>query len=152
MVKLIRRSLIAFLVGAVLGWAVPVLIALVAAAPGLATLIRSIKAAGLSVPPVYFGLTNFLPALLLAFGVGFAMFRVLGGKRVELLVASAAPWVLSALYFYAELCLGTSVSCTGPFELVGLAVVPLGLLLAALVSGPPSLNMSYMDSPLKARN
>lgn len=141
MATLLRRSFIACLTGAALAWAVPVLAALVAAAPGLAALTLSIKAAGLPLQPVYFGLTNFLPALLLSFGVGLGMFRVLGGRRLELLVVSAAPWLLNALYFYVELCVGTSVSCTGAFELEGLTVVPLGLLLAALVSKPPSINM-----------
>jgi ABC-type thiamin/hydroxymethylpyrimidine transport system permease subunit len=147
MVTLLRRSLIAWLFGAALAWAVPVVTALVAAAPGLATLSHSIKAAALPLQPVYFGLTNFLPALMLSFGVGFAMFRILGGRRRSLLVASAAPWLLNALYFYIELCVGTSVSCTGAFELAGLAVVPLGLLLAALASKPPSLNMSIDTDP-----
>jgi hypothetical protein len=144
---LLHRTLIAFVVGAFLAWAVPVAIALLAAAPGLATLTGSIKAAGLPLQPVYFALTNFLPALLVSFGAGRAMFRVLGGKRVELFVACSAPWLLWALYLYLEICVGTSVSCMGPFELAGLAVVPLGLLLAALVSKPPSLNRSTDTAP-----
>ena len=142
-----RRCLIAFLVGAVLAWAVPVLLALVAAAPGLAALIGLIKATGLPLPSVYFALTNFVPALLLSFGVGLVMYRALGEKRGDLFLASASPWVLNGLHFYAQLCLGTPVSCTGAYDLAGLAVVPLGLLLAAFISKPPSLNMSIDADP-----
>ena len=60
--KLARRSLVAFLVGVLLAHAVPVLLALVAAAPGPGTLIRAIKASELPLAPVYFALTTFIPA------------------------------------------------------------------------------------------
>lgn len=142
MLKLMRRSLIAFLIGVLIAWAVPVLTELVAAAPGLAALTRAITAAGLPLAPVYFGLTNFFPALLFSFGVGVAMFRVMSGRRADLIVASAAPWLLNALYSYLAICAGTPVSCLGPFDLAGYAVVPTGLLLAALISKPPRLDTS----------
>ena len=135
--KLTRRALAAFMVGVLLAWAVPVVIALVAAAPGLRALILAIKAAGLPRPETYFVLTNFLPALLSSFVIGCLMFRLLRGNRRVLWVAAAAPWVLHAAYFYVDLCLGTEVSCLGPYGVAGLIVVPLGLLLAAAVSGSP---------------
>jgi hypothetical protein len=147
MVSLLRSGLVAFLVGAALAWAVPVLDALVAAAPGLEALTRAIKAAGLPLQPVYFGLTTFLPALLLSFAVGLAMFRVLGGPRLHLLLASATPWLLNAAYFYVDSCVAASISCTGGFELAGLIVVPLGLVLAAWGAKPPSLNLPIDTDP-----
>lgn len=137
-----RCSLIAFLVGALLARAIPIVLALVAAAPGLRTLIRSIKAANLPLAPVFFSLTTLLPALSFTFCVGLGLFRALGGRSVALLVASSAPWVLSAVYGYVELCVGTPVSCLGVYELSSFMVVPVGLLLAAWISKPPSLNKS----------
>jgi hypothetical protein len=142
-----RRGLIAFLVGVFLAWAVPVVIALVAAAPGLGTLIRSIRVAGVPLPGLYFAITNLLPALLFSFGIGCAMFRILAGGRGRLFVASAAPWVLNALYFYVDLCVEAEASCLTAYELSGLTVVPLGLLLAALIAKPPSRNGSVNREP-----
>lgn len=144
MVTLMRRSLIAFLVGALLVLAVPIALALVAAAPGLRTLIQSIRAVDLPLPPVFFLLSTLLPALSLSFCVGLGLFRVVGGRRGQLLVASSAPWILSALYLYADVCAGTSGFCLSVYELSGALIVPLGLLLAAWISKPPSINRSVV--------
>jgi hypothetical protein len=132
-----RPSVIAFMVGVLLVWAVPITIALVAAAPGLRSLILAIKATGLPRPETFFVLANFLPALLSSFAIGFVMFRLLRGNRRVLWVAAAAPWVLHAIDLYVDLCLGTDVSCLGPYGVAGLIAVPLGLLLAAAVCGTP---------------
>ena len=145
--KRLRNILIALVAGACLAWAVPAAIAVIAAAPGLATLIRLIKEVGLPVPTAYFALTAFLPAFLIAFGVGYALFRLVAGKRGELFLASTAPWIAMAVYLYSNICSGTAVPCVSLFELAALAVVPIGLLLAALVAKPPSLNMSIDSDP-----
>ena len=137
--KLARDGLLAVLAGVLLAWAVPVVIALVAAAPGLRTLILAIRASGLPRQEVWFTLTNFLPALLSSFAIGWATFRLLRGDRRVLWVAAAAPWVLNAIDFYVDLCPGTDASCLDPYSLAGLIVVPLGLLLAAAVCGPGGL-------------
>lgn len=130
------RGLVAFLVGVVLVWAVPLAIALVGAAPGLRTLILAIKASGLPRPETYYLLTGFLPALVFSFAIGWAMFRLLRGPRLLLWGAAAAPWVLNAIYFYIDLCVAADVSCLGAYEVAGLIVVPMGLLLAAVISKP----------------
>jgi hypothetical protein len=135
-VRVMRRGLIAFLIGALLARAVPVVLALVAAAPGLRTLVRAIEGAGLPLAPVYFSLTTLVPALSFSFCVGLVLFRALGGGRLALLAASSAPWVLSAVYVYVDLCVGTPVSCLGAYELAGFMAVPVGLLLAALIPRP----------------
>ena len=132
-----RSGIAAFMAGVLLVWAVPVVIALVAAAPGLRSLILAIKAAGLPRPETYFVVTSFMPALLFSFAIGWAMFRRLRGNRRVLWVAAAAHWVLNAAHFYVDLCLGTDVSCLGPYDMAALIEVPLGLLLAAAAAGPP---------------
>ena len=135
--KLARGGVFAFLVGVLLAWAVPIVLALVAAAPGLRTLIVAIEASGLPRQDVYHALTTFVPALLFSLAIGCVMFRFLRGGTRVLLAAAAAPWVLNAIYFYVDLCVGAEVSCLGPYDIAGLIVVPLGLLLAAWICGPP---------------
>lgn len=149
--KLAGRALAAFLVGILLVRAVLLVIALVAAAPGLRSLIMGIKASGLPPPETFYVLTNFLPALLSSFVAGWAMFRFLRGSRWVLWIAAAAPWVLHALDLHVDLCLGTDVACFGQYGIAGLAVVPLGLLLAAMISRPPRAGGRW-DSELREQH
>jgi hypothetical protein len=126
-----------FVVGYGLVRLVFVVLALVAALPGLGGLLRGIKTAGLSSHIFYPLLTHYLPMFMTAFVVGWIAYRLLGGFRVGLFLALAAPWFLmggQACLVVAEESLFDCWRFSDPFAFVlGVVVVPLGLMLAALV-------------------
>jgi len=134
-----------FLVGYVLVRLVFVVLAVVAALPGLASLIRGIKAAGLSLQ-VFTVLTNDAPMFLTAFVVGWIAYRALGGFKMRLFVALASPWLLMGGYGCLEVADESLLDCWNYSDpvafMLGVCLVPSGLLVAALVQRPPSLNTS----------
>ena len=140
-------------VGYVLVRLVFVVLAVVAALPGLASLIRAIKAAGFPLQ-VFTVLTNYTPMFLTAFFVGWIAYRVLGGFKVRLFVALASPWLLVGAYGCLEFADESLLDCwnySDPVAFVlGVCLVPFGLLVAALAQRPPSLNMS-VDTDAKDR-
>lgn len=142
------------LIGYVLARLVFVVLAVVSALPGLASLIRGIKAAGLSLH-VFTVLTHYTPMFLTAFLVGWISYRVLGGFKVRTFVALASPWLLMGGYGCLEVAEESLLDCWNYSDpvafMLGVCLVPLGLLAAALVQRPPSLNMS-VDTDAKGRS
>lgn len=142
-----------FVIGYVLVRLVFVVLAVVAALPGLASLIRGIKAAGLHLQ-VFTVLTHYTPMFLTAFLVGWIAYRLLGGFKVRLFVALASSWVLVGGYGCLEVADESLLDCWNYSDpvafMLGACLVPLGLLVAALGQHPPSLNMS-VDTDAKDR-
>lgn len=134
-----------FVIGYVLVRLVFVVLALVAAVPGLASLIRGIKAAGLSLQ-LFTVLTHYTPMFLTAFFVGWIAYRALGGFKVRLFVALASPWLLIGGYGCLELADESLLDCWNYSDpvafILGICLVPLGLLAAALAQRPPSPDRS----------
>lgn len=149
-----RIVIAGLLIGYVLVRLVFVVLAVVAALPGLASLIRGIKAAGLSLQ-VFTVLTHYAPVFLTAFFVGWISYRVLGGFKVHTFVALASPWLLMGGYGCLELAEESLLDCWNYSDsvsfMLGVCLVPLGLLAAALVQRPPSPNMS-VDTDAKERS
>lgn len=116
-------------------WAVPVLLAGVAALPGLGGALRSMEAAGVPLQ-LYTVLVSYLPMVLISFLVGVALKRFVRGAGIVHLLVCGATWIIHAVAFLIYIYSGTDVSWSG--EIPGVAVVPFGLLLAAFVRLPPS--------------
>lgn len=136
--KHLRAYSIAVAVGVGLVWAVPAAVALAAALPGLGAVLRAMKTAGVPFG-LYSILVNYFPMLVASFAVGAALRRYVSGCGVGQLLACSAPWIIYAIAMLIYIYSGTDISWLG--EIPGVAVVPLGLLLAAFVRPPPSLNM-----------
>jgi len=140
------RVLVVLMAGWFVAWYVPHLIALIFTIPGLRVLIDGIRAAGLPLPYVFPLFTNYLPIFLLAFLIGWPVFKVVCGNRPGLCVVAALPWAGYTIDQYFLFCWNTEISCFGawPFhEFLSVASVPLGFALAAWVSRkgkPPSSN------------
>jgi hypothetical protein len=132
-------------VGYVLLPLVLVVLAVVVAIPGLASLIRGIKAVGLPLQ-LFTVLTNYTPMFLTAFVVGWIAYRFLGGFKVRLFIALASPWLLVNGYGCMEIADDSLLDCwnySDPVAFVlGVSLVPLGLLVAALAYRPPSIDRS----------
>lgn len=143
-----------FVAGYVLAHLVYVVLALVAAVPGLSALLRGIKAAGLSPQLVFPLLTNYLPTVLTAFAVGYITYRALGGFRARLFIALAAPWLLMGGYGCLVVAEEGLLDCwhysDGTAFVLGFTLVPLGLLLAGFAHRPPNLNKA-VDTDAQGR-
>lgn len=138
-VKQLRSYLIAVAAGVGLVFALPVLLAAIAALPGLSGVLRAMKAA--HVPLQFYSvLVSYLPMVLFSFLVGVSLRRYVCGAGVGHLLVCGGIWVMYAAVFLIYLYSGTDVSWLG--EIAGVAVVPLGLLLAAFVRPASSLHMS----------
>ena len=155
MLRIIGRYAAALLAGSFIVAVIPWLIAGIAALSGLRLLIDALRGAGLPVHYVFPLITHYLPDFLLAFAVGFAVFKLLRGYRGRLLATLLFPWVAMLVQAYLDACFDTDVSCFGahPFhDFAGILDVPLGLALAAFVVGPPNPDMSIeVDSHLQEK-
>lgn len=91
------------------------------------------KAAGVPLN-LYAVLVSYLPMVLLSFLVGVWLRRFVSGAGIGHLLVCGATWIIHAIalliYFYSD----TQVGWFD--EILGVAVVPLGLLLAACVPSP----------------
>lgn len=149
----VKTVIAGFVIGYVLARLVFVVLALVAALPGLASLIRGIKAAGLPLY-VFTVLTHHAPTFLTAFLVGCIAYRFLGGFKLRLFVALASPWLLMTGYGCVELADESLLDCWDYSDPVaftlGVCLVPLGLLMAALARRPPDHEIS-VDAGTKER-
>ena len=133
--KDLRSYFIAVASGVALVKVVYVVLAFVAALPGLGVLLRAIKAAGLPVM-AYSILVGYLPTVLVSFAVGAALRRCVRGTGVGHLLAYGAGWTVYTVAIVIWIYAGTDVNWHG--DIPGLAAVPLGVLLAAFVPSPPS--------------
>jgi hypothetical protein len=131
-----RSYFIAVASGLALAWIMPAVMAFMTALPGLGVLLRAIKAAGVPVV-AYSILVGYLPTLLVSFAVGAALRRYVSGAGVGHLLACSTAWTVYMAAILIWIYAGTDVDWY--FD-IGDAAVPLGVLLAAFVPSPPSMD------------
>ncbi len=149
MISLAVRYTLAFVGGICLVFALRWLAAGIWALPGLSSLIKGVAGWGIPLEPTFHLFLTYLPRLLLAFLVGTVVFKIVRGHRGGLLLATCLPWLLTAINFHIEFCVGTDVPCYTYFLFhvaAGFLDVPIGLALAAFISQPPNSSLSFSSA------
>lgn len=121
-------------VGAVLPWVFNWVVAFIFMTPGLASVLRWLKASGMPVQLTLDVFTHVLPLLVLSYLAGRIVFgAVLGNRAIQVLLCSAG-WFVYVIENVMFFCFSPGMSCLYPSAIfntvVGLMLVPLGLALA----------------------